>query len=125
MTFIDSNVFIRVLCGEDSDQRKTAVQFFEQIRAKKEVGFVEDSVIAEILYVLTSKKLYDLPRPEVTARLSALLSLENIRLDYKAEVLEALKKFGQTNLDFVDCLAIAYQEAGIVEKILSFDKKLA
>jgi predicted nucleic-acid-binding protein len=124
MIFLDANILIRILVEDDEILTKKAKELFKKILKNKQKCLIEDSVVAEILWVCTSKKLYNQPKEEVAARLIALLSPENIFHPYKASLIFALDKYSQLNLDFVDCLAISYQQTGVVGQILTFDKQI-
>ena len=124
MIFIDSNIFIRFLTQDHLEMYAKTRSFFIGLDSSDTKYLAEDSVIGEILYVTTSKKLYDLPRLKVIPRLVGILEHENIHHDYKRELINALEKFADSNLDFVDCLALSYKDAGIVKGIFSFDKKV-
>ncbi|MFW5720679.1 MAG: PIN domain-containing protein [Candidatus Dojkabacteria bacterium] len=124
MIFIDTNILVRIIAGDNKKHRHEAVTILLKCIQGEEEGFIEDSVVAEVLYVLTSKKLYNFPRDEVTARLIALISPEGIYHTYKPQLIYALAAFGEGTEDFVDCLAILYMETGIVDGIASFDRKV-
>lgn len=123
MIFVDTNVFIRAITKDNPKMAVKAIDFFQKLSNKQLEGYVSDSVIAEIIYVLTSH-IYQVQRKEVAAMILPLVSLENMQTANKTCLIESLKKYSSSNLDFVDCLALAYREAGIVEEIFSFDKKL-
>lgn len=124
MVFLDTNIFIRLITKDNEEQTKKAVEVFESIVNGNIIGFVEDSVIAEVLHVTVSKRIYGLERSVVVGLLLPLLSIEGVYHNYKPQLSVALEKYAELNLDFVDCLALSYKEAEIVESIASFDKKL-
>lgn len=124
MIFIDSNIFIRFLTQDNLEMYTKTRSFFMNLDKSNVEYLVEDSVIGEILYVTTSKKLYNLSRKDIVIRLIGILNSKNIYHNYKDPLINALDKFANSNLDFVDCLALNYQDAGIVESIFSFDKKV-
>jgi predicted nucleic-acid-binding protein len=124
MKFIDANVFVRVLVEDDVELTQKARDFFLSLKDSKDKFLVEDSVLAEVIWVCTSPKLYHQDKKEITERLISILENDKIFHSYKASVVFALKKYQSLNLDFVDCLAIAYKETGVVEDITTFDKKL-
>jgi len=124
MIFIDTNVFIRFLTQDHLEMYTKARSFFIGLNNSDKKYLIEDSVIGEILYVTTSKKLYNLPRLLIVPRLVGVLKNENIYYIYKDQLMSALDKFADSNLDFVDCLALSYKDAGIVDEIFSFDKKV-
>ena len=76
-------------------------------------------VIAEVVHVLS--RVYKVSRNDIS------LAIHCVLLDVKVENLKALRYalglFNQTNLDFVDCLLVAYHKVMGVD-IMSFDKKL-
>jgi len=124
MTFIDANIFIRAITRDNLEMALLAASYFDRVNKGKVVGFVEDSTVAEVLFVLMSKKHYNFSRIEATIRLKILLEIENIHHDYKNQLINALDKFASSKLDFVDCLATSYKDACIVDKVFSFDKKV-
>lgn len=124
MTFIDTNIFIRAITRDNLEMALLATSFFEKVKSGKIIGFIEDSTVAEALFVLMAKKHYNLTRIEATVRLKIILEIGNIHHDYKDQLMSALDKFADSNLDFVDCLALSYKDAGIVDEIFSFDKKV-
>ena len=124
MIFIDTNIFIRFLMNDHKEMYEKSRKLFESIADSNETYIVEDSVVAEILHVTTSKKLYNQPRLAIVARLNSILENKNIYHHHKPALLLSLEKYATTNLDFVDCLALAYQELKITSNIISFDSKL-
>lgn len=87
--------------------------------AIKEGVLTTPEVIAEVVYVLSSH--YGMPRSEVSWCIHCIL------LDVKVENVRTLQfamgVYNQTNLDFVDCLMIAYHKVLGLD-VLSFEKKL-
>lgn len=76
-------------------------------------------VIAEVVYVL--KSVYKIERKEIA---NAILEILNeVDVEHKNIVKETVEIFSETNLDFVDCILIAYNKVENIE-IFSFDKKL-
>ena len=82
-------------------------------------AFTLPEVIAEVIYVL--KSVYKVERGEIS---NAILKiLEEIEVERKNILIESVKIFSETNLDFVDCILIAYNRLENFE-VFSFDKKL-
>ena len=75
--------------------------------------------MAEVVYVLL--KVYHVERQEISKVL--IIFLNSIEINRKDIMIKALEIFADTNLDFVDCILIAYNKTDSVE-IFSFDKKL-
>ena len=113
MRLIDTNIILRYLLKDNEQQAEKAA---EAIRAG---AFTTTEVIAEVVYVLSG--VYRIPREEVSWMTHCVL------LDVKADNMKSLRYalglFSQTNLDFVDCLLIAYHKVLGVD-VFSFDRKL-
>lgn len=110
----DTNILVRYLTGDDV---KAAAKATEIIRNGVEVI---PETIPEVLYVLTSKILYAIPRPDAAKAIIALL--DDISIDRETTIRNALNIFGETRLDYVDCLLIAEGLSADTE-IMSFDRK--
>jgi len=110
---IDANVILRYLLN---DVEEMAIEAEKIIK----IGALTlPEIIAEVIYVL--KYVYKIERGEIS---NAILKiLEEIEVERKNIVIESVKIFSETNLDFVDCILIAYDRIENVE-IFSFDKKL-
>lgn len=111
----DTNILVRYLTGDDA---KAAAKATEIIRNGVEVI---PETIPEILYVLTSNVLYAIPRLNAAEAVIALL--DDISIDREIIIREALNIYGETRLDYVDCLLIAEGLSADTE-IVSFDRKL-
>ena len=113
MWLIDANVILRYLLGDNEEMQSEAEKVID------EGAFTLPEVLAEVVYVLT--KVYGSGREEVCKVLKDLL--EDVGIDNKRCILEALSLFEDTSLDFVDCILIGRNKVK-GEKIFSFDKKL-
>ena len=110
---IDANVILRYLLNDVEEMASDAEKII------KIGAWTLPEVIAEVIYVL--KSVYKIERGEIS---NAILKiLEEIEVERKNIVIESVKIFSETNLDFVDCILIAYNRLENVE-IFSFDKKL-
>ena len=111
----DTNILVRYLTGDDA---KAAAKATEIIRNGVEVI---PETIPEVLYVLTSNVLYAIPRMNAAEAVIALL--DDISIDREIIIRKALNIYGETRLDYVDCLLIAEGLSADTE-IVSFDRKL-
>lgn len=113
MQLIDANVILRYLLNDSETMSMQAK------RAVESGAYTTFEVIAEVVYVL--KGVYHAGRSEIREWLT--LFLDDIILENKPVMLYALRTYGETTLDFVDCILIAYNRV-LGRKIFSFDKKL-
>lgn len=111
----DTNILVHYLTWDDE---KAAVKAMEIIKEGVEVL---PETISEVLYVLTSKTLYAIPRNVVAETIEKLL--DGISIDRKESIRQALRIYEETKLDYVDCLLIAEGLFSGTE-FISFDRKL-
>ena len=114
MVYADANVFLRFILNDN----KEMADYAETLLNNHET-FLLHEVIAEMVYVLSS--VYNIKRIDISNVLSNLLIYAET--DDKAVMLQALKNYSQTKLDFVDCILLAYSMIQNIE-IATFDKKL-
>ena len=110
---VDANVILRYLINDDEDMA------IESEMVIKNGACTLPEVLAEVVYVLRS--VYKVERKEIADKL--LEVLEDIEIEHHNVMIRAIEIFSNTNLDFVDCVLIAYHEVEGME-IFSFDKKL-
>jgi uncharacterized protein len=119
--FVDTNIFLRYLTRDDPDKAEACYQLLERAR-KNEVSLTtSESVIAEIVFVLASPRLYNLSRGDVRARLYPLLTLEGLRLPDRRKFMRALDLYTSHTIDFEDALTVAEMEQAQIETLYSYD----
>lgn len=110
MLLIDANVY---LLNDD-------IEMAEKAGVAIDSGvFVTVEILAEVAYVL--KGVYKFERGLISETLLGFL--EDVYMENKHAIQCALKIFGETTLDFVDCILISYNRI-LGYDIISFDKKL-
>ena len=119
--FIDTDVIIRFLTGDDLDKQVAATALFEQVEQGLLSIQAPDTVIADSVYVLSSPRLYHLTRNEVQELLTALVNLSHFQIQNRLAVLRALELYGRTKLDFGDTLILASMEQQHSHILYSYD----
>lgn len=123
MKFIDTNVFVRYLTGDDSAKSEACYRLFQRVQTGEESVTTAEVIIAEVAYVLSSPALHHLANDEIAARLSPILSLRNFQLRYKRTYLRALDIYSNyPTLDFEDALAVAHMERQRISEIVTYDR---
>lgn len=122
MVFLDTNILIRYLTKDDPEKAARAYAFLLQVEQGTTLATTAEAVIAEVVYVLSSKTLYNVPRPTIRQRLIAIIDLPGLRLPNKPIYRRALDLYATTNLDFVDCVVVAQMERAKLTRLLSFDR---
>jgi predicted nucleic acid-binding protein len=120
--FCDTSVIVRLIAGDDVTKQNRAIALFERVEQRTLSLAAPDTVIADAVFVLSSKRLYDLPREEVAAKLTTLVRLPDFRVKSRRAVLGALRLFGTTtHLDFGDALIIALMQQSGERTVYGYD----
>lgn len=119
--FIDTDVIIRLLTGDDPNKQQRAAALFQRVEDGQLAVSAPDTVIADAVYVLASPRLYHLPRNQVAALLTPLVRLSGFRVKNRRSVIAALALYASTNIDFGDALIVASMQQAGSEIVYSFD----
>ncbi|MXW35930.1 MAG: type II toxin-antitoxin system VapC family toxin [Chloroflexi bacterium] len=124
MRFLDTNVIIRYLTGDDEAKAEACYELFQRVQRGEEELFTSEAVVAEVTFVLSSRRgPYGLTHDEVRSRLLPILSLRGLHLPQKNVCLGALDLYGASPfLDFEDALAVAHLERQGLTEIVSYDR---
>jgi predicted nucleic acid-binding protein len=108
VSFIDADVIIRLLTGDDPIKQADCRSLFERIERGDEIVNLPHTVVADVVFVLRSPRLYRLAKSEIAELLTALISFRGIRINDRQSVLGALALYGaHARLDFTDALIIS------------------
>src|SRR5712691_2276159 len=119
--FIDTDVIIRFLTGDDLEKQAAASALFEQIEAGSLTVAAPDTVIADAVYVLSSRRLYNIARSEIRELLTPIVRLPHFRVQNQQSVLRALDLYASTKLDFGDVLIIGSMQEQDSNILYSYD----
>src|SRR5262249_38836719 len=120
--FVDTNVFIRYLTQDDAAKAASAKSLLERVEAGELTIVISESIVVELVQVLSSRSLYNQPRSKVVADLSTILSLPKLKLTSKRVCMRALVLWANVSstVDFVDALSVAHMEHLKLPTIVSF-----
>ncbi len=121
MRFVDANVFLRYLTRDDVAKAARVKDLLERAERGEVELLTSESVISELVFVLSSPRLYNLTRERIRTLLIPLVSLKGLKLPNRTLFLRALDLYAATPMDFVDALAIAHMEARKMTEIYSYD----
>ena len=122
MRFVDANVFIRAVTQDDLAKSERCITLFEAAERGEVELFTSESVLAEVVLVLSSPALYRLPRQDVAALVRPLIEARGLRMDHKNAMLAALHLYERTNLDFEDALSVQHVLRKRLDSIVSYDR---
>lgn len=120
--FVDANIFLRYLTRDDPHKAEACFRLLEKAKTGDAALATSESVIAEVVFVLSSPRLYGLSRAEVRARLYPLLALEGLKIPDRRKFLRALDLYANHTLDFEDALTVAEMERAGIEELFSYDR---
>lgn len=120
--FLDTDVIIRFLTGDDSEKQAAAASLLEQVEQGVLTLHAPDTVIADAVYVLSSPRLYHIARADIREMLSTLVRLPQLHIQNRQSVLRALDLYASTKLDFGDTLIIASMEQQGSHLLYSYDQ---
>ena len=124
MRFLDTNVIIRYLTGDDEEKAEACFRLFQRASRGEEVLMACEAIVSEVVYVLASPRAgYGLNHEEIRARLIPVLMLRGLRIPQKQVYIDALNIYASSSsLDFEDALAIAHMQQQGIDEIVSYDK---
>lgn len=121
--FVDTDIIIRLLTGDDPVKQADARALFESVEQGELTVAAPDTVIADAVYVLRSRGLYNLPKSEIAELLIPLVSLPGFRVTNRRAVLAALRLYADhPQLDFTDALIIAMARQSDLPVVYSYDR---
>ncbi|MBM3130537.1 MAG: type II toxin-antitoxin system VapC family toxin [Chloroflexi bacterium] len=122
MEFLDTNIILRYLTKDDPVKAERCYELFQKVKRKEIQVVTSESVLAEVVYVLSSRALYNQPRENIRALLIPLVSWSGLKIAHRRAFLHALELYATTNLDFEDALSVAHMERLKINTILSYDE---
>ncbi len=117
---IDTNVILRYLLGDHAEFSRKAEAFMLDVSKGVKKAEILDIVIVECIYVM--EKYYKIPKTEIVNKLGGILNFSGVVNTNKAEILNALLKYENSNADIVDCILAARSSPAKV--VVSFDKDM-
>ncbi len=116
---VDTNIILRFLIGDISDQLAKTKKLIERIEKREEKVYLPLLCAFEVVFTL--EKFYQIPRAEIEEKLSILFSLKGIQLPSKNIFLKALKVYKEINISFADAFVITLMKDSGINEIYSFD----
>ena len=120
--FVDTNIFLRFLTKDDAEKAQKILRFFETAQDRRWQLVTSDLVIAEVVWVLTSKRLFNLPKEKVKESFLPLLLEDFISFPAKGSIVHVFEIFVEKNISFVDAYNAVYSRRIQANTILSYDK---
>jgi predicted nucleic acid-binding protein len=120
---IDTNVLIRFHTQDNVELAEKAQHIIDELEQGERTVLLTDVVVREVVYILTSPRLYSRPRAAVCEYLRSVIALRGVRVSEKAVLLRALSVYEGTSFDIVDAMLLALAEVKGYP-IITFDERL-
>lgn len=121
MKFLDTNVILRYLTRDDPEKAEKCYELFQKVKRGEIELTTCEAVIAEVVYVLSSTTLYNLPRNEIYSILLPIINLKGLKMAQKRLYIQALDIYASKNIDFEDALIFAHMQKRQIKEIYSYD----
>jgi uncharacterized protein len=122
MRFLDTNVIIRFLTGDDPQKAQACRDLLLRVQRGEEQVRISEAIVTEVCYILSSRAHYRLSHEDIRQRLAPIVNLRGLKLPRKRLYLRALDLFATyPAVDFEDVLSAACMEAQAIEEFYSYD----
>ena len=119
--FFDTDLLIRYVTGDDPAKRASVRNLLRQAAQGAIRLRAPDTVIADAVYVLSSPRLYRIPRQQIRNWLSILIRWPGLEVDNRVALLKALAMYANSSLDFGDLMIVAAMDEASVPTLYSYD----
>ena len=116
--FLDTNILIRHLTGDPSDQAARATRYL----AEAHTLLLTDLILAEVAYVLES--VYETPPAMVATSLRAILGFPAIRVTDADLLQRAVEVYDVNRLDFAEAYLVASAERSGIGVVASAERSI-
>ncbi len=119
--FLETNIFLRHLTGDEPSHSPRATAFLDRIRRGELVVRTADTVVFETVFTL--QRFYRAPRTAIRDGLLPLLEMPGVILPGKHHYREVFDLYvGRPSISYADCYhAVLMKQLGLFE-IVSFDR---
>lgn len=123
MPFVDANIFIRFLTNDNPVKAIRCLKLFQNAHSGKIRLQSAEAIIAEVVFVLHSPKLYRLSPKTIAEKLTPHLKNPGLFIPHKRTLLHALQIYSQLRLDFEDALLIAHMLRTKTKEVFTYDEE--
>lgn len=118
MIGVDTNVLLRLFTEDNPRQTSASTS----VLLSQGTGSVRVSVIVLTELVWTLGRYYKISKPDVIAIAESLLEREELMIEARGEVLQALQIYRGSKADFGDCFIAVLNRAAGAAPTLTFDR---
>ena len=120
MVFVDTNIFIRYLTGDDPVKYENCRNLFRKAVEGKISLLTSGMVIAEIIWTLQS--FYKVPKEEVIEKVAVIINTPNLYIPERNIISEALVIYSRKNIDYIDAYNAVFMRHNKSKELFSYDE---
>ncbi|MHB0868835.1 MAG: PIN domain-containing protein [Chloroflexota bacterium] len=120
-SFLDTSVFLRHLTADDPVRSPACLALLQAIERGETSVWTSELVIAEMVFVLSSKRGYNLGRETIRDLLLPLIELPRLKLPHKRLYRRVFDLFASLPIDYVDAYHAALIENREQPELYSYD----
>ena len=119
LAFVDTNIFVRHLTGDDPDQSPRATAYLRRVEKGELRVYTNDTVVFETVFTL--ERHYKQPKDKIRDTFLPLLELPSIILPGKRSLRKVFDLYVSLNLPFADAYHAVHMQRNKLTHIVSFD----
>ena len=119
--FLDSNIFIRHLTNDHPTHSPACFALIQAIEQGRIHAWTSDIVISEVVFVLSSRNLYNLGRETIRDLVLPLINLPGIKLPNKRMYRRVFDLYTSLPIDYADAYNAALMEDRRQPELYSYD----
>ena len=118
---LDTNLLVRLITDDDPDQADLVENLLESLAKKDATFLINEIVLAELDWVLTS--VYGYSKKDFLKTIDRLFKTKNIAFSTPDLIKQAYKLYSKSNADFSDCYLSVQNNSLGCKTTYTFDKK--
>jgi uncharacterized protein len=118
--FLDTNIFLRHLLGDDPAQSPRATAYFQAIDQGLRKARISDILVFEVVFTL--ERGYRRSKTEIQSAVLPLLELPGMLLPRKRKFREVFRLYIDKNISFADAYHAVMMRKLNLSEIVSFDR---
>ena len=119
--FLDTNIILRHLINDDPVKSPACFGLIQAVEQGKLSAWTSHLVIAEVVFVLSNRRTYNLGREEIRDRLLPLINLPGLKVPQKRLFGRIFELYTSLPVDYVDCYHAAILEHRQEPELYSYD----
>ena len=121
LPFLDTNILLRHLLNDHPTHSPACLALIQAIEQGRLTTWTSDLVIAEVVFVLSSKHVYNLSRATIRDLLLPLINLPGLKLPRKRLYHRVFELYTSFPIDYIDAYHAALLEHRHESEIYSYD----